>query len=170
MLKLCVNPTAAVRLAEARRFVEGFLLTRILIVGATREAADDSRGLATAVRSGPRHHVRRSSAHTVSTGGAPGDAGARRATLDAGDRSGAAGGDHAAAHEAATLGELSYLHAIAGCPGFPRAALSTLSELRHALVGPEIVERSRHPEWICRGWPTGSRRIARTRASSIARR
>ena len=149
MLKLCVNPTAAVRLAEARRFVEGFLPSREIphrrrhTRGSRRVHAEPGDG-----RSGARaraSHVRRSSAHAVSTA-------VRLATpVLAGRRLTPATGlalqavITRAAHEAATFGELSYLHAIAGCPGFPRAALSTLSELRHALVGPEIVERSRHP-------------------------
>lgn len=134
---LATSASASVRTARARRFVRAHAAHGVLVVGATRAAADELV-LGEARDAGALVGVTRASFAELATklalpvlaerlaspaSGLSIEAMVARASFDAGDAQ-----------------ELSYFGPVAGLPGFPRAAARTLSELQLAGVGPERVQ------------------------------
>ena len=129
-LTLVVSPSAAERVSRAHTHVAEHAASEdVLIVGATRSAADELAA-AVAMARGGLFGVSRASFHELvlrlalpglarqgvsPTGGLGAEAVVTRATF-----------------EAATEGTLQYFGPVAGLPGFPRAAARTLGELQLA--------------------------------------
>jgi CRISPR/Cas system-associated exonuclease Cas4 (RecB family) len=135
MLRVITSTSAAVRLDAAVQFLETFSAsTEVVVVGATRGAADDfvrsvaRRAGATfgLTRFGLTELAARASASRL--------AGARRAPAT---QVGAEAVAARAAFGAVTAGELEYFAPVAGMPGFPKALARTVHELRLAGVGPD---------------------------------
>lgn len=131
---LSASASASVRIARARRFVREHAADGVLVVGATRAAADELV-LAEARDAGALVGVTRASFAELGTklalpvlaerlvspaSGLSVEAMVARASFDAADAQ-----------------ELSYFAPVADLPGFPRAAARTLSELQLAGVGAE---------------------------------
>lgn len=129
---LSVSPFAFARIARARRFVRDHAAGGVLVVGATRAAADELV-LGAARELGALVGVTRASFSELATKlalpvlaerlvspatGLSAEAMVARASFDAAD-----------------AGELSYFGPVADLPGFPRAAARTLAELQMAGVG-----------------------------------
>ena len=135
MLRAIASTSAAVRLDAAAAFLRQFpASTEVVIVGATRGAADDfvrrlaRRSAATfgLTRFGLTELAARSA---VSTSALP-----RRAPAT---QAGAEAVAARAAFDAVTAGELEYFTPVASMPGFPRALARTLHELRLAGIAPD---------------------------------
>jgi len=135
MLRAVSSTSAAVRLDAAAAFLRQFpASTEVVVVGATRGAADDfvrrlaRRSAATfgLTRFGLTELAARSA---VSTSSLP-----RRAPAT---QAGAEAVAARAAFDAVTAGELGYFTPVASMPGFPRALARTLHELRLAGIGPD---------------------------------
>ena len=135
--RLFVSPSAADRVAAARDAVRGCTPgSRILIVGATRGAADDlARDVASAVPATfgiQRFSLTQLAARTA------------LAALAADQRTpstslGAEAFTARAVFDAGRDGSLEYFAPVAGTPGFPRALAHTLHELRLAGLGPAVL-------------------------------
>jgi ATP-dependent helicase/nuclease subunit B len=134
MLRAITSTSAAVRLDAAAAFLRQFPpSTEVVVVGATRGAADDfvrslaRRSAATfgLTRFGLTELAARSA---VSTSALP-----RRAPAT---QAGAEAVAARAAFDAVTAGELEYFTPVASMPGFPKALARTLHELRLAGIGP----------------------------------
>ena len=134
MLRVFVSPSSAERLAHAREAVRAYPPgTRILIVGASRGAADDfARELAVDLPAtfglqrlsltqlaAKTALVALAAKHTTPSSWLGAEAVAARAVFDAGRES-----------------SLRYFAPVAATPGFPRALARTLQELRLAGIGP----------------------------------
>ncbi len=138
MVSVLQSPSAAERLAAARRFLTSAPLGHeTLIIGATREAADDLAREVTATL-GATFGIHRVSlrqlAHRLAAGTLT-DAGLSPTT--------ALGIEAVAARavfEVEQRRELSYFRPVSTCPGFARSVASTLTELRLAGVGPDDVQ------------------------------
>jgi ATP-dependent helicase/nuclease subunit B len=134
MFRVITSTSAAVRLDAAARFLKKFpAWTEVLVVGATRGAADDFvRSIAR--RAGATFGLTRVGLTELAARAASARlGGARRApATEAGTEAMAA----RAAFDATVAGELEYFAPVAGMPGFPRALARTIHELRLAGVGP----------------------------------
>jgi CRISPR/Cas system-associated exonuclease Cas4 (RecB family) len=135
MLRVITSTSAAVRLDAAVQFLETCSAsTEVVVVGATRGAADDfvrsvaRRAAATfgLTRFGLTELAARASASRL--------AAVRRAPAT---QVGAEAVAARAAFGAVTAGELEYFSPVAGMPGFPKALARTVHELRLAGVGPD---------------------------------
>lgn len=131
-MKVIVSTSAAARLAVAARFLEHHPPgTEILLVGASRGAADDlARSLAR--RAGATFGLTRVSLTELAARTAALAGGRRVAGSQAASEAMAA----RAIHEAGDAGELTYFAPVARMPGFPRALSRTIHELRLASVSP----------------------------------
>ena len=135
MIRAVVSTSAAVRLDAAAAFVGRFPpSTEVLVVGATRGAADDfvrriaRRSPATfgLTRVGLTELAARAAAARLAT--------VRRAPAT---QAGAEAVAARAAFDAVTAGELEYFGPVASMPGFPKALARTVHELRLAGIGPD---------------------------------
>ena len=131
-LTACVSSSAADRLSAAREFLRARSPgTRVLIVGASRGAADDlARSIAATVPATfglERLSLTQLAARTAMTALA-----AERMTPST--PLGAEAVATRAVFEAVADGSLRYFEPVAGTPGFPRALARTLQELRLARV------------------------------------
>jgi hypothetical protein len=133
MLRVISSTAASHRLAAARDFVVSRApASRLVIVGATRGAADDFARLAARTAGATFGHARCSLIELA----------ARIATQAAGVRrlpATEAGAEAMAARaifEAARSGKLGYFGPVVSTPGFPKALARTLHELRLAGVAP----------------------------------
>ena len=132
-MRIVSSSAAGARLAAARAFLAGFPAdTELLIVAATRGAADDLvRGMA---RGRSVFGLHRFSLVELA---------ARAAALHSGDRSIAGSSTNGeamaarAAFDALTAGHLSYFGPVARMPGFPSALARTILELRLAGAAPQ---------------------------------
>jgi CRISPR/Cas system-associated exonuclease Cas4 (RecB family) len=132
MFRVITSTSAAVRLETAFRFLESFSApTEIVVVGATRGAADDFvRSLAR--RSAATFGFTRFGLTELAARAAGSRlASARRAPAT---QVGAEAVAARAAFGAVTAGELEYFTPVAGMPGFPKALARTVHELRLAGV------------------------------------
>jgi ATP-dependent helicase/nuclease subunit B len=132
-LRVFVSPSAAERLAHAREAVEERPAgSPILIVGASRGAADDLARSVAATRPATFGIQRLSFVQLAARTALPALA-AKRATASTwlGSEAVAA----RAAFDATKEGTLGYFGPVAATPGFPRALARTLQELRLASVG-----------------------------------
>ena len=135
MLRAVLSTSAAVRLEAAAAFLRQFPpSTEVVVVGATRGAADDfvrslaRRSAATfgLTRFGLTELAARSAVST--------SAGPRRAPAT---QAGAEAVAARAVFDAVTAGELEYFTPVASMPGFSKALARTLHELRLAGIGPD---------------------------------
>jgi ATP-dependent helicase/nuclease subunit B len=134
MLRAITSTSAAVRLEAARRFLEHLPpSTEVVVVGATRGAADDFvRGVAR--NAGATFGLTRFGLTELAARAASSRlAGARRAPATQGGAEAVAA---RAVFDAVTTGELEYFTPVASMPGFPKALARTIHELRLAGVGP----------------------------------
>jgi ATP-dependent helicase/nuclease subunit B len=137
VIRVVESPSAAVRVEAARVFIASLSPTSgALVVGASREAADDLVRRATSA-SGATFGLHRASLTQLA---------ARLAAADlarAGSAPTSALGSEALAarvtFEALGAGALAYFGPVARFPGFARALASTLGELRLAGVAPEAL-------------------------------
>jgi ATP-dependent helicase/nuclease subunit B len=136
MFTAVVSPSATLRLSRAAQFASDHAAGGVLIVGATRAAADELAHRL-AAGSGATVGVSRASFPELATKLALPRLAERLA------RPGAALSLEAmavrAAFDANTAGELSYFGPVAGLPGFPRAVSRTLLDLQMAAVTPDRV-------------------------------
>lgn len=135
-----VSVSAAARLRAAQQFIDGFPPhTERLIVGATREAADDLARQVTVSRGGTLgiHRVSLNELITRIALTSLADAGLTIATT--------LGLEAIAARviaEALHAGELKYMRPIADRPGFSNAMLRTLRDVRMAGLNPSALEHA----------------------------
>ena len=131
-MRIILSTSAAARLEAAHAFLDSLpRSSEVVIVGASRGAADD---LARAVsrRSGATFGLTRFSlTQLAARAAAAGMAGAGRAP---GTTAGAEAIAVRAIFDAMAAGELAYFAPVAACPGFPKALARTLHELRLAGV------------------------------------
>jgi CRISPR/Cas system-associated exonuclease Cas4 (RecB family) len=134
-----VSSSAADRLARARDFLAACPpATRVLVVGATRGAADDlARSAATAGRA--TFGIQRLSLTQLASRTAIVELAAEGATPST--RLGAEAVAARAVFDATQHGRLEYLAPVAGTPGFARALARTLEELRLAGLGVDTLTR-----------------------------
>lgn len=134
-----VSSSAADRLARARDFLAACPpATRVLVVGATRGAADDlARSAATAGRA--TFGIQRLSLTQFAARTAIVELAAEAATPST--RLGAEAVAARAVFDATQHGRLEYLAPVAGTPGFARALARTLEELRLAGLGVDALTR-----------------------------
>lgn len=134
MLRVIESTSAAGRLSAARSFVEECPPdSEILIVGASRGAADDFARMVSASR-GASFGLYRLSLPQLAARLA-----ASAVSVDERSRGTQAGAEAIAARavfEAASAGELEYFRPVAATPGFPKALARTVHELRLAGVEP----------------------------------
>src|SRR5438132_5731261 len=138
MLKVFHSPSTAERLRAARAFVERVpAATEVLIVGASRDAADDLARRVTAARGAmfgmhraslTQLAVRLASAEMARLGVAPATALGAEAVAAR------------ASFEALREQALTYFAPVARFPGFARALAATLAELRLGRVAPGALE------------------------------
>src|ERR1700687_5332331 len=141
MLRVITSTSAADRLEAAERFLAARSLSaEVVIVGASRGAADDlARAIAS--RTGATFGLARFSlTELASRVAAAGLAGALRAPSA---RAGAEATAARAVFDALADGDLQYFAPVALMPGFSKALASTLHELRLASIGPERLAESR---------------------------
>src|SRR5581483_4085944 len=140
MVRLVTSSSAAARLEAARRFVlDTPPATELLIVSASRGAADDFARAIARLRGATFGFYRFSLTQLAARIAAPRLAGARLTPATAlGVQAVAA----RALFDAERDGSLSYFAPVAGTPGFPRALARTLEELALALVAPAQVRAS----------------------------
>src|SRR5262245_7536843 len=120
------------RLEAARAFLASFAAaTELLVIGASREAADDLCRDLTRARGTTFGLHRFTLGQYASRVAGPALAGQGLALCTP---LGAEAVAARAAFEAKRRGSLSYLEPVVGCPGLPRALASTLDELRQAQV------------------------------------
>ncbi|MGE5246596.1 MAG: PD-(D/E)XK nuclease family protein [Betaproteobacteria bacterium] len=137
-MQLVISASARARLDAARAFLADQTPSAdILIVGATRGAADDlARETA---RARATFGIERFSLTELAARAAAARlAGARRA---AGSPAGAEAVAARATFDASAAGELSYFAPVARTPGFPRALARTVHELRLAGIGVSALAR-----------------------------
>ena len=129
MLRVVVSTSAAARLDAAREFLQQHAAAEVVVVAASRGAADDLiRSLAR--ERGATFGLFRFSLTEIAARAAA-VAGARRAPASqAGSEAVAA----RAVFDALGAGELSYFAPVARLPGFPKALARTLHELRLARI------------------------------------
>ena len=143
MLQMFPSASAAERLQAAAAFVEGVPATAdVLIVGASRDAADDLARRVTAAR-GATFGLARASLTQLAARFAAGEI-ARRAVAP----STALGAQAVAARvsfEAHREHALEYFTPVARFPGFARALAATLGELRLGGIGPDALGRLAGP-------------------------
>ena len=133
MLHVVTSPSAAARLERASRFLAAYAPgTELLIVGASRAAADDL-ARAIARRTGATVGLTRFSLTELAARTASAAVGGRRMP---GSQATAEAMAARAAYEANEAAELEYFAPVARMPGFPRALSRTLHELRLASVSP----------------------------------
>src|SRR5258708_21200202 len=131
-MRIITATSAAARLDAARQFLAGRPpATELIIVGASRGAADDL-ARAVAGRSGSTFGITRFSLTELAARAAAGRlAGGRRVP---GTQAGAEAIAARAVFDAMAAGELTYFEPVARMPGFPKALARTLHELRLAGV------------------------------------
>jgi len=149
-MRVITSTSAAARLAAARDFLGRFPpATELIIVGASRGAADD---LARAVArdAGATFGITRFSlTELAARAAAAGLADARRVP---GTQAGAEAIAAQAVFDALKADELTYFEPVARMPGFPKALARTLHELRLAGVGPDSLgTKDRGPRTKDRG-------------------
>jgi len=138
-VRIITSTSAAARLDAAREFLSGRPpATELIIVGASRGAADDL-ARAIARHAGSTFGITRFSLTELA-------ARAAAARLDGGRRvpGTQAGAEAIAAHavfDALAAGELAYFEPVARMPGFPKALARTLHELRLAGISPGSLVR-----------------------------
>ena len=138
MLRAITSTSAAVRLEAARRFLEHLPpSTEVVVVGATRGAADDFvRGVAR--NAGATFGLTRFGLTELAARAASSRlAGARRAPATQGGAEAVAA---RAVFDAVAAGELEYFTPVASMPGFPKALARTIHELRLAGIGPDRLQ------------------------------
>ena len=134
MLHVVTSPSAAARLERASRFLTAYPPgTELLIVGASRAAADDL-ARAIALRTGATFGLTRFSLTELAARTASAAVGGRRMP---GSQAAAEAMAARAVYEANEAAELEYFAPVARMPGFPRALARTLHELRLASVSTE---------------------------------
>ena len=133
-MRVVTSTSASARLDAAREFLSGRPpATELIIVGASRGAADDL-ARAVARRSGSTFGIARFSlTELAARAAAAGQAGGRRVP---GTQAGAEAIAARAVFDALAVDELSYFEPVARMPGFPKALARTVHELRLAGVGP----------------------------------
>ena len=131
-MRVVTSTSAAVRLDAARDFLSGRPpATELIIVGASRGAADDL-ARAVARQSGSTFGITRFSlTELAARSAAAGQAGGRRVP---GTQAGAEAIAARAVFDALAVDELAYFEPVARMPGFPKALARTLHELRLAGV------------------------------------
>lgn len=129
--QIVISPSAATRLAAARRYVDAHATDGVLIVGASRAAADELALAAARGRGGLAGVARVSFAELATRLALP--VLAERLVVP-GSVIGVEAMVTRAAFDAHEAGELSYFEPVADLPGFPRAATRTLHELQLAGV------------------------------------
>ena len=135
MLRVIESVSAARRLSEAHAFLEQFSpSTEILIVGASRGAADDF-ARAVAVEKGASFGLYRFSLTQLAARLAA--AGSSGAALARGTEAGSEAIAARAVFDLVSSDSLRYFAPVASMPGFPKALARTLHELRLAGVRPE---------------------------------
>jgi RecB family exonuclease len=138
MLKIFHSSSAAERLGAASAFLEGFPpATEVLIVGASRDAADDLARRVTATR-GATFGLHRASLTQLAVRCAA----AEMARLGVAPAT-ALGTEAVAARvsfEALREGALAYFAPVVRFPGFARALAASLGELRLGRVAPGVLE------------------------------
>ncbi len=129
-LRAFVSASASARLDEAETFVSALgPAAEVVVVGATREAADDfCRSLA--ARRGASFGLHRFTLGQLASRAAGASLAARG--LSVGSAFGAEAVSARAIFELARDGRLEYLSPVAGSPGFPRAVAATLGEIRES--------------------------------------
>src|SRR5215467_8295863 len=137
LIQVVESAAATDRLGAARAFVESVsAATEMLIVGASREAADDLARVVTA-GSGTGFGIHRYSVTQLAVRLA------LAGTAPLGDAPTTALGREAIAarlvFEALRAGSIAYFAPVAPFPGFPHALASTLDELRLAGAGPDAL-------------------------------
>lgn len=131
-----VSPSATRRHAAARAFVSAHAAEGVLVVGASRAAADEL-ALDLARAAGALVGVTRMSFAELATRVALPVLAERLVTP--GSALGVEAMVARASFDARDAGELAYFEPVADLPGFPRAAARTLAELQLAGVAPEAV-------------------------------
>jgi ATP-dependent helicase/nuclease subunit B len=135
MLRVVTSTSAAARLQRASEFLAGRSpSTEVVIVGASRGAADDlARAIASRV--GATFGLTRFSLTELAARLASSQlAGVQHVP---GTQTGAEATAARAVFDAVTAGDLDYFAPVAGTPGFPKALARTLHELRLAGIAPE---------------------------------
>jgi hypothetical protein len=142
-MRIVTSTSAAARLDAARAFLGAHPpSTEIVIVGASRGAADDL-ARAHARRAGSTFGITRLSlTELAARAAAVRLAGARRAP---GTQAGAEAIAARAIFDAVQARELTYFAPVAPMPGFPKALARTLHELRLAGVTPQTLASRRSP-------------------------
>jgi CRISPR/Cas system-associated exonuclease Cas4 (RecB family) len=132
LVRAVLSTSAAARLTAAAHFLSAFDPgSEVLVVGATRGAADDfvrhvARGRG-ATFGLTRFSLTELAARTVATAGGASRTSGTQGTTEAMTAR--------AVFDATAAGELTYFEPVASTPGFPRALARTLHELRLAGVG-----------------------------------
>ena len=134
--QVVVSPSAAARGEAARRFVVAHAATGVLVVGASRAAADEFV-LGVARTAGALVGVTRMSFAELATRTALPVLAAR--LVAPGSALGVEAMVARASFDARVAGELGYFAPVADLPGFPRAATRTLTELQLADVSLEAL-------------------------------
>jgi hypothetical protein len=140
MVRLITSTSAAARLGAAAAFLERQPpATEILVVGASRGAADDLARRAARRRGATFGLARMSLTELAARAAAAPLAGAR---LVPGTQAGTEATAARAVFDAVAAGELRYFEPVATLPGFPRALARTVHELRLAGVSPDTLGRT----------------------------
>jgi CRISPR/Cas system-associated exonuclease Cas4 (RecB family) len=139
MVRVLISPSGAERLEQARGFVESFPRgTEILLLGASREAADElSRAIG--VAAGATFGLYRFTLLGLAARLAMGDI--AREGLAHGTGLGAEAIATRAVFEADGEGALDYFEPVARYPNFARAVSATVGELRAARTAPAALEK-----------------------------
>ena len=156
------------RLEAARAFLASFAAaTELLVIGASREAADDLCRDLTRTRGTTFGLHRFTLGQYASRVAGPSLAEQGLALCTP---LGAEAVAARAAFEAKRRGALSYLEPVVGCPGLPRALASTLNELRQAQVPSSALRRLPLPGPISRRSSTNTNASSKAPRPPIARR
>jgi ATP-dependent helicase/nuclease subunit B len=132
-VRIVTSPSAAHRLDAARAFLSGrSAATELIIVGASRGAADDLARSVARQRGATFGMTRFSITELAARAAAARLGGRRRAP---GTQAGSEAIASRAVFDALGAGELAYFEPVARMPGFPKALARTLHELRLAGVG-----------------------------------
>src|SRR5262245_7560579 len=140
MVRVITSTSASARLDAARAFLSGRPpATEVVIVGASRGAADDL-ARSVALRSGATFGLSRFSfTELAARAAAERLAGMRHAP---GTQAGTEALAARAAFDARSAGELEYFAPVSSLPGFPRALARTMHELRLSGVAAESLHAS----------------------------
>src|SRR5580765_2107776 len=134
MVRVVTSTSAAARLEVAVQFLSDHPpATEVIIVGASRGAADDLARAAASCSGATFGLSRFSLTELAARIAATALAGSKRA---AGTAAGAEATAARAVFDASAFGELEYFAPVAKLPGFPKALARTLHELRLAMIPP----------------------------------